>query len=1006
MTSIPEVETRQQARAGDFVFAPRAAGSFGRGAMPLGMIVDETPSGILIVKPYRANQLNYEPDDVTNTMSLQLLCASASIDPGQVRSTRITNGQALDGFTEDYGGAIEVGGCTSDFLQVIALDPVRRDQFLRDPAEPGTQVQQPVITDQATQVPSAQRQPFFGVSLRGCPGLVLLVSKTIDQGMLATPDGAAPLYSLLTMASFKRDTFDKYNQFGVIPLALRVSARFSSLNLEDITDWNFRDRAAISSATPFQLQPPGDPRLVDPALVRAPGDKDAPGGFGQAPGDAFSAIASVVSTGEVPREPYAGTALPLGISGITTVQNAIAGPTDLGAFVKLLEKIEKRRQAEVAGEQVERQVVYGRLVPFDVTEGRPVTALELKDKDPSRLRPRTDDLRKISDKNVLEDDTGRVIPDSRIRLVPELVIDLELAQGSPNRTDRDRIIIRDKKKKKTEEEEEEEEDKEGDKDDDKDDKDDKDRPPKGPGDQAGDKNKKGGGSVQQRSPSGGNVEANRQAGGGTIPPTGEGPVSLAGLVGGVVGLVPLAPAPRGIAVEAGVVPEAFPDFGGGKSACPKPPKDSSGGMGLAGDPVADDSIEVADDLDLGEEVLISETELAEIINQDTPELAEGLSRNRPDKKCPAVDDRAPKPIDELDQIDPETGKPIDGSAAESALPFGIPLGEVVAASYEPGTKTYRGLGETFGVDYELGGWQGDERTAVLKDSKGRYTGIEVPAPGDKVQPSAMASLLNMLKPEGTRTTPLQGEMGAPASLRGHLDAVQREVQEVRDIVDAAFVGDRHSSYAGNVVVLHTNQPLDDAGDGQGVAENYIGNHYVDPRTEDPEDSTPAGLIVMQAVEGHRRSVVINRAGFRAQRNLSGSVTVKGDGAGRPVIAAEKLLTDGATDSSPWFGAWIDELIPAPVALTNSGALAQQSIAHVPVNERIPGAAYFFNRGNRPFFQTAAPNPRIMDLAAFQGFDGINVSDYAEGFTSWNVDEDGNVIVSSEAEQARLGYPSF
>ena len=1008
---VPEIPKRQQLKAGEYVFAPRAAGPFGEGATRMGYVISRDEAGLYIVQELRPNQLNWERDEETGTMSVQLLAAESATNPGTVRSTRITSGQPLESHPS-YKGALEVEGQTSDFIRVIGIEEVPPGQ---DPSktltpEEAASAQTPteirriveeivfarVNPGQTRERAGATPDALFAISRRGTPGLAVLVSVVPDQGLLLTTEGMSNLNSILTYASLQASEFDFRGRVGRVPLAMRVNTRFASYQLEDFAEFNFRENFQVVGNEGFE------------------------------------------------REDLPVTALPLGFAGRALVEDSVTFAQQEG----VLSQSELDRQASLIERLNDpdrsRQVSYGRLVAYDIANEAVVTLESITGKDQCKdiklIRGRTtpqapqetqaskerrgieallggplsppvfasasgSPFRDLSESNTLVTDEGRVICKTQVRYVPENVIDVELLQGTIERTDRDRIIVREKKKKKDPKEEKDDEDKEEDKDEDEEEKRENCRPPKGPGDQAGDKNKKGGGSRQQRSPSGGTKEANDQAGGGSVPP--EGPITInpiPGLGGFTAGQV--------FGDILGPRPESFPGTGGGKSSCPKPPKDTTRSRDRAGDPVTDDSIDVSDDFDLGEFVALDDVALAESIDAVVPELAEGGDSNKPQKKCPKTDDKNPQPSDEIDLSDPQIGTAFggidpDADTAQSLAALGeIPIVDAVAASFDGSTNTYVGFKAALGIDYELGGNQGDDRVAVLKDSGGRYTAIEVPAPGDKVQPSAMASLINMLKPEGTRTTPLQGEMGAPLSVRGQLDAVQREVRELHDLIDAVFVGDRFSNYGGNMVVMATNKPIDPVtGEGQGVSENYLGVHLIDPR-QDTNDSTPAGLNVLQAIEGRKRNILVSRAAFRATRNLSGNVQVKDDGMGRPVVAAEKFLTDGARDRAPWFSAWLGEGQSPPWAVVNSGAVALAPIGRVPEAELIDGSAYFLNRQNLPFFQTAGKNGRLVDLSAFQGFDGIVVSDYAEGFTSWNVDEDGNVIVSSEAEQARLGYPSF
>lgn len=981
---VPEIPQRQQLKAGEYVFAPRAAGPFGEGATRMGYVISRDEAGLYIVQELRPNQLNWERDEETGTMSVQLLAAESATNPGTVRSTRITSGQPLESHPS-YKGALEVEGQTSDFIRVIGIEevPAGQDPSKTPTAEEAAVAQTPAeirriveeivfakVNPGQTRVRAgATPDALFATSRRGTPGLAVLVSLVPDQGLLLTTEGMSNLNSILTYASLKASEFDFRGRVGSVPLALRVNARFSSHEEHDATEFATRE-----------------------------GTSDL--GF--------------------ERDPLPVTAIPIGFAGRALVEDVVSLAFDPIVVTRLLDPF--RLAARLADTDRSRQVVHGRMVPYDVANERVVPSKEILGKDQCRdlrlVRKRATRpgglgslFPDLDDKTTLVTPEGRVLCKSDIRYVPESVIDVELLQGTDKRTDRDRIIVRDPKKKKDPKEEKDDEDKEEDKDEDEEEKRENCRPPKGPGDQAGDKSKKGGGSRQQRSPFGGNREANDQAGGGTVPP--EGPISITpvpGLGGATFGEL------FGEALGlGGPRPESFPGTGGGKSSCPKPPKDTTRSRDRAGDPVTDDSIEVSDDFDLGEFVALDDVALAESIDAVTPELAEGGDSNKPQKKCPKTDDKNPQPSDEIDLSDPQIGTAFGGidpdapgaDTAQSLAALGeIPIVDAVAASFDGNTNTYVGFKAALGIDYELGGNQGDDRVAVLKDSGGRYTAIEVPAPGDKVQPSAMASLINMLKPEGTRVTPLMNEMGAPVSVRGQLDAVQREVRELHDLIDAVFVGDRFSNYGGNMVVMATNKPIDTVtGEGQGVSENYLGVHLIDPR-QDTNDSTPAGLNVLQAIEGRKRNVLVSRAAFRATRNLSGNVQVKDDGMGRPVVSAEKFLTDGARDRAPWFSAWLGEGQSPPWAVVNSGAVALAPIGRVPEAELIDGSAYFLNRQNLPFFQTAGKNGRLVDLSAFQRFDGINVSEYANGFTFWNVDNDGNVIVSSEAEQVRHGYPSF
>lgn len=314
--------------------------------------------------------------------------------------------------------------------------------------------------------------------------------------------------------------------------------------------------------------------------------------------------------------------------------------------------------------------------------------------------------------------------------------------------------------------------------------------------------------------------------------------------------------------------------------------------------------------------------------------------------------------------------------------------EVVRAAYDPQTKIYRGL-RALGFPRELGGYQGDERTALVADNSGQFTEIGVPAPGDRVQPSAMAELINSLKPEGTRTTPPPDSLGAGRSPWAYMAQLQRQVAQQGEVIDAALVGDRFSTYQGNIGIVFTNQPIDAEGHGQGIAENWIGTHLVDPE-RDPDGQTTAGLDVLQALEGNRRGVNVDRGAFRVHRRLHGQIA--GTGLNRAVIAPEKFTTGGATDKTPWLSPAMKPGITPPHALPHSGAIGLAPQAFVPAVERThANHGYFLNRAGLPFFQTAGG--QLISLGAFFKFNGVVTTAWTATIRFMVKDLAGNVVIA-------------
>ncbi len=1004
---ITPFRPRRTDKVSERFFAPRAHSLFGAGAMQFATVIEQSPGGVLIVSPFRANQLNWGLDDPSGTMSLQLVCAQAADTPGDELSTMVTSGEALEPVDEKiHAGRLEVAGSLADIWKVIPLDP-----------DPG-------LGDPVTRERSALPDSIYGNSLRGGSGLLVMASLEPSQGLILTPEGMGPMLSFFTMGSFPTDENDFRCQDGSLPLAAHNRALFSSQKRKVTNE--------PSTALPLRFGAPekeGPGKPAKPTLV-------------------FSAAGFVSARPLRPGE-EAGTLA--GRTGRVTggVKTFGAAPGRLGRPITLVIRgrggtatlrVSAKDQDPNAPFGVKPEVVQGFIFrnadKFDsagkvTVSGGPSLEIESRQGGKTTWRGRTKARRAIKTfcgklvpfserdqkpKNKSIDGIDPLVTQIDHAWAPCIPVDTEELQGKQDkrpppkpgppgppgprgpkgpRGPRGPGGI-------------------------------KQRPPRGPGSKKGNKKKKGSGSKQQRSPFGGTKGANRQGSSSdVVTPTGRiGEVSAGAPE--FKGALEELGIPTGIADGAAKGSKALEDLGQdqgrSRSDCPKPPDDKSGGSPKTGDGVEADSIEVADDLDLGEEVSVDELPASSDDTTPAPTPAEGTPTDKTAKKCPTVDPRMPTPIDERHQIDPETGRPLDGSdelvsfepvgdridpvSATLANPLEFPgsttISEAMLAAWNPTTGEFKGV-ESVGASGELGGYAGDPRTAFLQEPSGRWNTVSVPAPGDLVDADEMAALVNAFRPPGLGRTPPPGMPGASRDLWGYAQQLQAQLDEMQSVIDAALIGDRSPYYEGNIGVIHTNQPVTKDG-GEGVAENYIGNHYIDPESG-PDDSLAAGLNVLQAVEGDRKQVTVDRATLRVQRHLHGRVIASAD-LGRPVIAAEKHTTGGAIDKSPWVGAWEGPGLTPPFALSHSGALGLRSQNFVPADEQIAGLAHFFNRGNRPFFQTAAPNPRIMDLAAFQGFDGINVSDYAEGFTSWNVDEDGNVIVSSEAEQARLGYPSF
>lgn len=330
------------------------------------------------------------------------------------------------------------------------------------------------------------------------------------------------------------------------------------------------------------------------------------------------------------------------------------------------------------------------------------------------------------------------------------------------------------------------------------------------------------------------------------------------------------------------------------------------------------------------------------------------------------------------------------------------MSQAVRDGVDPNTGEWLGIenqGATFSISgepAELGGLGDDPRRALVQSFEGSSYPIRVPAVGDRISSEDVKGLADALKPTCLAVTPNPGRPGSSNTLWGYLTQVQRQLKEVHDIVDAAFVGDRFQHYAGNIVVMYR------ADEESGPAENIIGTHHTDL---DSGENKPhaAGLNIDQAFTSVNRSMRPNRAAARIRRMLDGEVTIPGTG--RPVLGLEKHLMNGATDVSPYIAPWRGNGVIPPWALGNSAHFGLAPSLDVPVAEVIPGLGYVLNRLGWPFWRTDTGKLFPMVTSRFQENDIVTAE-----WTS-NVDlvvtDNGNVVINdpqSTVEVFRVPTP--
>lgn len=859
------------------IFAPR--GMFGLGATRAGMSLRQLTSGLYYVSVGTFQGLNWEWNDGPRILGLQLIAGEwdrrqsrareedgAKAQPKtfaeSIRSTRITSGQDLD---RDVLGHREVAGTMADLVKVIPITVLPESGIGKTEARrrrgvgviPGLELpegsQLTLTPDEfgfyVVEFPGDSPPATFGGALspRQAPGMAVLDASDGTTGLILTTEGVASLAQLLTTTAFPTIETDPVNIRGVIGAALRISARFGSFNETDLNEWIQQDQqqGAVLAFNLGKREPTEDP-------------------FGEGAEETTLRVSV--------REKLPMAALPLGYAGaIRTVVGegqAIANP-------------------------LSGTPVYGRMVPYDVTEDRPLNQAEIDELNRGGTEPGVPATE-------VPIENGRQVPNTRARYVPEMVIPDELigtpdfpefpppvpggAVGAPGKRGPvgppgrpggpGKRGARGAKGKK------------GDRGDKGDKGDPGERGEKGekgpPGDPGGT------GSPQQRNPHGVTRTPRPVTGtGGTTVPEG----TPGGTNGGT--FVPGSPRPSG--------PTSTDP---GSASDPQP---SDGGSNVGGTTV----------------------------------------RPKPTKPCPFTEPAGgvvvPFPVTDDDQISTGgTGTSTPDPAGDDLIDGGgIGVDELVQ-SWDPTTST-------FALDFPHR--PGRPGRGFMITQEGRGHEIVLPFFGEPLSEEDAAGLVNSLK-GGARNRPAAiGRPGSPTNSWAAIDELRRSHNELQEVIDAAFIGDLYDHYAGNLVVISTNQ------DGIGPADNIIGSNTVNPSEE---DHVPSAVELLQAVTGDDLAVTINRPAVAVRRNLVGGVT-----ADEPMIGLVKDTTDGAVDDSPWI-AEFPPLGGVPAFLIGPcGEYIQKPLTGLTLPAKTTQwsagmAGWFTGSDNRPYHQ--APDGTVIGLA--------------------------------------------